>query len=95
MERTCQNTELSLKDVGREVTLVGWCAKKRNLGALTFIDLRDRSGIIQIAIRDDVSIPDVRNEYVLQVFGKVVKKDVPNKNLKTGSIEVVAFKIIV
>lgn len=95
MERTCRNTELSLKDVGREVTLVGWCAKKRNLGALTFIDLRDRSGIIQIAIRDDVSIPDIRNEYVLQVFGKVARKDVPNKNLKTGSIEVVASKIIV
>ena len=48
MNRSCYNTDLSLKDVGREVSLVGWVSKKRNLGALQFIDLRDRSGIIQV-----------------------------------------------
>ncbi len=94
MERTCGNAELSLKDVGKKVVLVGWCAKKRNLGGLTFIDLRDRSGIIQITVREGVEIPDVRSEYVIQVFGTVNKKDVPNKNLKTGEIEVIASKII-
>ncbi|MFA5480956.1 MAG: OB-fold nucleic acid binding domain-containing protein, partial [Bacilli bacterium] len=69
MERTCFNTNLSISDVGRKVTLLGWVSKKRNLGSLLFIDLRDRSGIIQITVKDDVKVPDVRNEYVIQVFG--------------------------
>jgi len=93
MERTCYNTELSLKDEGRKVTLVGWVAKRRNLGSLIFIDLRDRSGIIQIVANEQANIPDVRNEYVIQVVGTVRKKDVANKNLKTGEIEVIAEKI--
>lgn len=93
MERTCYNTELSLDNVGQEVTLVGWVAKKRNLGSLIFIDLRDRSGIIQITVNEGVEIPGVRSEYVISVKGKVAKKDVPNKNLKTGEIEIIASKI--
>ena len=95
MIRTCFNTDLSLKDVGKEVTLVGWAAKRRNLGQLLFIDLRDRSGIIQVLVNDTTNIPDIRNEYVLQVHGIVNKKDVPNKNLKTGEIEILADEIIV
>jgi len=91
--RSCYNTELSLKDEGRKVTLVGWVAKKRNLGALQFIDLRDRSGIIQITVNEGVKVPDVRSEYVISVTGVVHKKDVPNKNLKTGEIEVLAENI--
>ena len=91
--RSCYNTDLSLKDEGRKVTLVGWVAKKRNLGALQFIDLRDRSGIIQITVNEGVKVPDVRSEYVISVTGVVHKKDVPNKNLKTGDIEVLAEKI--
>ena len=93
MERTCYNTELSLDNVGQEVNLVGWVSKKRNLGSLIFIDLRDRSGIIQITVNEGVEIPDVRSEYVISVKGKVSKKDVPNKNLKTGDIEVLASEI--
>ena len=93
MERTCYNTELSLDNVGQEVSLVGWVAKRRNLGSLLFIDLRDRSGLIQITVNEGVEIPDVRNEYVISVKGKVAKKDVPNKNLKTGDIEIIASKI--
>lgn len=93
MERTCFNTELSLDNVGQEVTLCGWVDRKRNLGSLIFIDLRDRSGIIQITVNEGVDIPDVRNEYVISVKGKVAKKEVPNKNLKTGDIEVIASKI--
>ncbi|MCQ2794481.1 MAG: aspartate--tRNA ligase [Bacilli bacterium] len=93
MERTNSNGTLSLKDVGQDVILVGWVHKKRNLGSLMFIDLRDRSGIIQVTVRDDVKVPDIRNEYVIQVYGKVAKKDVPNKALKTGAIEVIASKI--
>ncbi len=93
MLRSCYNTELGLKDVGKEVNLVGWVSKKRNLGSLVFIDLRDRSGIVQLTVNEGVSIPDIRNEYVIQAKGKVAKKEVANKNLKTGEIEVVVSEI--
>ena len=93
MERTCRNTELSLKEVGRKVTLLGWVARRRNLGAILFIDLRDRSGIIQIMVPEGKEVPDIRNEYVIQVKGTVSKKDVPNPKLKTGEIEVIADSI--
>jgi len=95
MERTCYNTQLSLKDVNQEVTLLGWVSKRRNLGSLLFIDLRDRSGIIQITVKDDVQVPDIRNEYVIQVRGKVAQKEVANPKLKTGEIEVIASEIVV
>ena len=95
MERTCRNTELSLQDVGRKVTLVGWVAKRRNLGSILFIDLRDRSGIIQIMVKDAEKVPDIRNEYVIQVKGTVSKKEVANPNLKTGAIEIIADEIVV
>ncbi len=93
MNRSCYNTDLSSKDEGREVSLVGWVSRKRNLGALQFIDLRDRSGIIQVTVQEGVEVPDVRSEYVIRVEGVVHKKDVPNKALKTGDIEVLAKKI--
>ncbi len=93
MERSCYNAELSLDNVGQEVILVGWVAKKRNLGSLLFIDLRDRSGIVQITVNEGVNVPEVKNEYVISVKGKVAKKDVENKNLKTGKIEVIASQI--
>ena len=90
MERTCFNTELSEKNVGQEVTLIGWVSKKRNLGAIVFIDLRDRSGIIQITVGEGVQIPDIRNEYIISVKGKVALKEKANPNLKTGAIEIIA-----
>lgn len=93
MKRTCWNTELSIKNVGQEVSLIGWVSKRRDLGSIVFIDLRDRSGIIQIMVKDGVKMPDIRNEYVIRVEGKVSKKDIPNKNLKTGDIEIIASKI--
>ena len=93
MERTCFNTELSEKNVGENVTLIGWVSKRRDLGSIMFIDLRDRSGIIQVTVNDATSVPDVRNEYVIQVVGVVRKKEHPNPNLKTGDIEVVAENI--
>lgn len=93
MNRTCYNTDLSKKDVGREVSLVGWVSKKRNLGSLQFIDLRDRSGIIQVTVQEGVNVPDIRNEYVIRVEGTVHAKDVPNQQLKTGDIEILAKKI--
>ena len=94
MERTHCNNELSLKNVGEKVTLLGWVSKRRNLGAILFIDLRDRSGIVQVVVNDGVTVPDVRNEYVIQVKGTVGKRATPNPKLQTGEIEVVADEIV-
>ena len=92
--RTDYCGNLRLKDVGRKVSLLGWVSKKRNLGSLLFIDLRDREGYIQICVKtDEIELPDIRNEYILEVEGVVSKKDVPNNNLVTGEVEVVASKI--
>ena len=93
MERTHYNNELSLANLGQEVSLLGWVSKRRNLGAILFIDLRDRSGIVQIVVNEGVEIPDVRNEYVIQVKGTVAKRGVANPKLKTGEIEVIAKEI--
>ena len=93
MYRDLFNTELSLKDVGKHVSLVGWVAKKRNLGQLLFIDLRDRSGIIQVLVNDNVKCCEIRNEYVINVKGVVSKKETPNPKLKTGEIEIIADEV--
>jgi len=95
MERTDYDGELRLKDVGKKVTLVGWVAARRNLGAIEFIDLRDKTGIVQLTVPENVKIPDVRNEYVVQVKGTVGKKLTPNPKLKTGEIEVVVETLTV
>jgi len=88
MYRNHVNGTLRLSDVGSEVTLVGWVATRRNLGSLLFIDLRDTTGIVQCVSDHPDDFPDVRNEYVVQIKGRVQAKDVPNKNLPTGEIEV-------
>ena len=88
MERTMHNGELRLSDVGKEVTLLGWVANRRNLGSLVCIDLRDASGTVQLIAKDPSILPDIRNEYVVEARGVVEKKDVPNPALKTGEIEV-------
>ncbi len=94
MYRTRNNGSLGLQDVGKSVELVGWVAKKRNLGSLLFIDLRDRTGIVQATVKtDEISVPDLRNEYVVALKGTVAKKDVANANLKTGAVEIVVESI--
>lgn len=95
MYRTHNNGELRLQDVNSEVTLCGWVAKRRNFGALVFIDLRDRYGITQLVFNEDLAtqISDVRNEYVLQVKGTVVKRKDKNPKLATGEIEVVVREV--
>ena len=95
MERTDFNGNLRFQDVGRKVVLLGWVSTRRNLGAIEFIDLRDTTGIVQLTAKDASRIPDVRNEYVVQAYGTVAKKDVPNPNLPTGEIEVVLDKLVV
>lgn len=90
------NNSFSLENVGEVVELYGWVQKKRDLGGVTFIDLRDRSGIIQIVVRDDSLtnvVSDIKNEYVLKVIGKILERENKNKNIATGDIEVEASSI--
>ena len=91
-ERTHNNGQLRLSDVNKKVALAGWVAKVRNLGGLIFIDLRDRHGITQIVCKPDNKcyslLNEVKNEYVIQVFGTVIERESKNKNLPTGDIEV-------
>lgn len=83
-----------LKDVGREVSILGWVSKIRKLGSLMFLDIRDREGYLQVCIKpDEISVPDIRNEYVVEIKGTIVKKDVPNKNLPTGEVELLASEV--
>lgn len=90
--RTKTNGELRIENVGEVVTLTGWVSKKRDLGGVVFIDLRDRYGITQLVINPDNKnydkAIDAKNEYVLKVTGKVVERSNKNKNISTGDIEV-------
>ncbi|CAH1196773.1 Aspartate--tRNA ligase [Paenibacillus auburnensis] len=96
MTRSHHCGQLTPEHIGQTVTLNGWVQTRRDLGGVLFIDLRDRSGIVQIVFNPDYSgealqIADkVRSEYVLSVTGKVVKRDdeTVNRNLPTGEIEV-------
>ena len=87
------NTDFNIKNVGEVVTLYGWVAKKRNLGGLIFIDLRDRSGIIQLVVKPDNKYYDLaeslKSEYVIKVEGIITERESKNKNLVTGDIEVI------
>ena len=88
--RTHNNGELNISHVGQEVELKGWCAKKRNLGSLVFIDIRDKYGITQL--RCDETVADVstlvKTEYVIYAKGIVVERESKNKNIPTGEIEI-------
>ena len=90
MYRTHTCGQLRKDDVGKTVELAGWVSKRRNLGSIVFIDLRDRYGITQITFDEahTEAIKDVRNEYVLWVKGEVSAKEVANPKLETGEIEV-------
>ena len=87
------NGNFNLKNIGEVVTLYGWVAKKRNLGGLIFIDLRDRSGIIQLVVKPDNKCYDLaeslKNEYVIKVNGKITERESKNLNIPTGEIEVI------
>jgi aspartyl-tRNA synthetase len=101
LERTHSCGGLRKADVGQRVTLMGWCARRRDFGPLTFIDLRDRDGITQIVVNQEqaaaahAKAKDVRGEYVLAVSGEVVLRDdtARNPKLVTGEIEVQAAEI--
>lgn len=90
--------ELREENIGEEVVLMGWVAKKRNLGSLVFIDLRDKTGITQIVTREEdekiyKTVKDVAGEYVLEVKGEVRERESKNPDIPTGNIEIVAEKI--
>ena len=96
LHRTHRCTEVTNDMIGQEVTLMGWTQKRRNLGSLIFVDLRDRTGLIQIVFdENDIGTEGfekagkIRSEFVLAVTGRVEKRGgAVNENLKTGEIEV-------
>ena len=101
MKRSHRCTEVSAENIGEMVTVMGWVQKRRNLGALIFVDLRDRSGLLQIVFDEDSVGSDgflkagtIRNEFVLAVKGKIQKREAAvNENLKTGDIELIAEEL--
>ena len=101
LHRTHRCTEVSNQNIGETVTVMGWVQKRRNLGSLIFIDLRDRSGILQLVFNEESvgkegyeKAERLRSEYVIAVTGKVEKRSAAvNESLKTGDIEVIATDI--
>ncbi|GIN87048.1 aspartate--tRNA(Asp/Asn) ligase [Heyndrickxia sporothermodurans] len=99
--RTYYCGEVTEQNIGETITLKGWVQKRRDLGGLIFIDLRDRSGIVQIVFNPDISAEalsiaeKIRSEYVLDVYGTVIARDAStiNENLKTGKIEIKVEKV--
>ena len=86
-----KNNSLRIDDVGRDVTLFGWVQKKRDLGGVCFIDLRDRSGIVQLVVRDEECYDiasSLKSESVIKVCGTVLERESKNPNIDTGDIEV-------
>ena len=101
LHRTHRCTEVSNQNIGETVTVMGWVQKRRNLGSLIFIDLRDRSGLLQVVF-DEPQVGsegfekagNLRSEFVVAVTGVVQKRSAAvNENLKTGDIEVIANDI--
>ena len=99
MNRSHMNGELRITNVNEVVELKGWVAKKRNLGGIIFIDLRDKTGITQLVVNPDNSCYEVadslKNEYVVAVKGTVIERESKNKNLPTGDIEVVVSDLTI
>ncbi len=100
-KRTHMCGELNAKDIGKTVVLNGWIAKRRNLGALIFCDLRDKSGITQIVFDDKIpkelfeKADTLRSEFVVGIKGKVKERESKNPELHTGEIEVFADDLII
>ncbi len=93
MKRTARCAEVSTEDIGREITLMGWCHKQRDLGGLIFITLRDRSGEMQLLIDEEspaaaqAAAAKVRSEFVVAARGTLQRRASPNPNMPTGELE--------
>ena len=102
-ERTHSCGTLRKEHFGQRVTLMGWCARRRDFGPLTFIDLRDRDGITQVVVNQEKAVAahakakEVRGEYVIAAIGEVVLRDETARNpkLATGEVEVQATEIVI
>ncbi len=90
--KTIENNTITKENIGQTLELYGWVQKKRDLGGVIFIDLRDRSGLIQLTIRPENKAYEIasrlKNEYVIKVIGTVQKREKANPNMKTGEIEI-------
>src|SRR5438270_14054861 len=97
MIRTHDAGSLRASDAGQTVTLAGWVATRRDHGGVTFIDLRDASGHVQVVLRDVVDAHQLRNEWVVAVTGEVRPRPEGNVNpaIPTGEIEIVATAMTV
>lgn len=94
MKRSMYAGAVRSEHIGQELTLKGWVARRRDLGGLIFIDLRDREGIVQLVINPKTasntvvkSAESLRSEYVIEVTGMIVERDQANDNLPTGCVE--------
>ena len=94
LKRTCYCGEVSVQDIGKEVVVGGFTQKQRDKGELVFIDLRDRTGIVQLIFDDSTDraviekAKDVRSEYVLMAKGTVRRRESVNPDLPTGEVEI-------
>ena len=94
LKRTCRCAELSVANVGETVTVMGWVQKQRNKGSLIFVDLRDRSGILQVLFEEETcgseafeKAAKLRSEFVVAVVGTVVSRNADvNEKMATGAI---------
>lgn len=99
MHRSHTCGELRAEHIGQEVTLSGWVQRGRDLGGMTFIDLRDRYGLTQIAFNMEVNeelclkARELGREFVIKVKGKVTERESKNKNMSTGDVEIIAFSL--
>lgn len=99
-DRTTYCTDLTVSDIGKEVVVKGWAAKRRDFGGVIFVDLRDRTGILQIVfdaseVKEFSLAEKIRSEYVIAVRGKLRARDedMINPKIKTGTIEVLAYEL--
>ena len=101
MYRTVNNGELRIKHIGQEVIMCGWVQKSRDLGGMTFIDLRDRYGITQLVFNMETNSElcekarTLGREFVIQIKGEVIERSAINKEMKTGDIEVLVGEITI
>ena len=93
LKRTIMCGEVRESNISEKITVMGWVQRKRNLGSLVFVDLRDRTGLLQVVFGEEINKEAfekadlVKSEYCIAVTGEVIRRESPNKNLSTGMVE--------